>query len=221
LTTRFLNPSSGDERARFVIAEQYYFRDQQTTLLPGQPIAQADHSDLIVGASFKLGAEFASQTALQYNSQNNQLVRSNVGFAWSPADRKVANVAYRYTRANTTLDNEPINQILLSAQWPLTHRLYSVGRINFDMDGHRLVDGLVGFQYDADCWAFGIGIQRYANGLTASQTATTGTRVLAQLQLKGLSKIDNGLVQAFAAGVRGYMPLPPPAPPQSRFSDYQ
>lgn len=221
LTTRFLDPSTGDERARFVIAEQYYFRDQQTTLLPNQPVAQADHSDLILGASFKLGAEFASQTALQYNSQNNQLVRSNVGFAWSPADRKVVNVAYRYTRANTTLENEPINQILLSAQWPITHRLYSVGRVNFDMDGHRLVDGLLGFQYDADCWAFGIGIQRYANGLTASQTATTGTRVLAQLQLKGLSKIDNGLVQAFAAGVRGYMPLPPPAPPQSRFSDYQ
>lgn len=220
LTTRFINPATGDERARFVIAQQYYFTDQRVTLLPTEAPATARHSDLILGASVKLGAGFASETAFQYNVDNNQLVKSSVGFGYSPGERRVINVGYRYTRQNPTLSNEPINQILMSAQWPLTRRLYAVGRLNYDLASSRVVDGLVGFQYDADCWAFGVGVQRYANGLNSSGQQNSSTRVLAQLVLKGLTSIDNGLVTAFRAGVQGYTPLPSAPAPLSRFSNY-
>ncbi|HEV3104628.1 MAG TPA: LPS-assembly protein LptD, partial [Trinickia sp.] len=221
LTSRFIDPATGDERARFVIAQQYFFKDQRVTLVPGTPVSSASHSDLIAGASLKLGAGFASETAFQYNADDNQLVRASVGFGFSPGERRVVNVAYRYTRANLTLDNQPINQVLISAEWPITQRLYGVGRFNYDTAGHRIVDGLVGFQYDADCWAFGIGLQRYANGVNTSGERASATRVLAQLTLKGLSKVDNGLAAAFNAAVAGYMPPPPPPPPQARFTNYE
>ncbi|MFM0222869.1 LPS-assembly protein LptD [Paraburkholderia dipogonis] len=221
LTTRFINAATGDERARFVIAQQYYFQDQRVTLQPTQSSAQATHSDLIAGASFKLGAGFASETAFQYNADNNQLVKTSVGFGFSPATGKVINVAYRYTRANTTLDNQPINQALISGQWPLTHRVYGVARFNYDLGGHRIVDGLVGLQYDADCWTLGAGIQRYANGLNTSGQNQSSTRFLAQLTFKGLSSVDNGLMTAFRSSVAGYTPLPPPPPPESRFTNYE
>jgi len=221
ITTRFINPATGDERARFVIAQQYYFQDQRVTLLPNQTSTQATHSDLIVGASVKLGAGFASETAFQYNADNNQLVKTSVGFGFSPATGKVLNVAYRYTRANTTLDNQPINQVLISGQWPLAHRVFGVGRFNYDLGGHRIVDGLVGLQYDADCWTLGAGIQRYANGLNTSGQHQSSTRFLAQLTFKGLSSVDNGLIAAFRSSVAGYTPLPPPPPPESRFINYE
>ncbi|MFL9914317.1 LPS-assembly protein LptD [Paraburkholderia fungorum] len=221
ITTRFLNPATGDERARFVIAQQYYFQDQRVTLDSSQTSTQATHSDLILGASLKLGAGFASETAFQYNADNNQLVQTSVGFGFSPATGKVINVGYRYTRANTTLGNQPINQVLISGQWPLTHRVYGVGRFNYDLDGHRIVDGLIGLQYDADCWTLGAGIQRYANGVNTSAQQQTGTRFLAQLTLKGLSSVDNGLISAFRASVAGYAPLPPPPPPEARFTNYE
>lgn len=221
ITTRFINPATGDERARFVIAQQYYFQDQRVTLLPNQTSTQATHSDLIVGASLKLWADFASETAFQYNADNNQLVKTSVGFGFSPATGKVLNVGYRYTRANTTLENQPINQVLVSGQWPLTHRVFGVGRFNYDLGGHRIVDGLVGLQYDADCWTLGAGIQRYANGLNTSGQHQSSTRFLAQLTFKGLSSVDNGLISAFRSSVAGYTPLPPPPPPESRFINYE
>ncbi|MFC0398278.1 LPS-assembly protein LptD [Paraburkholderia rhizosphaerae] len=221
LTSRFINAASGDERARFVIAQQYYFTDQRVTLFPGQSQTTARHSDLIVGASLKLGPGFASETAFQYNADNNQLVKSSVGFGFSPETGKVINLGYRYTRANTTLDNQPINQILVSGQWPLSHRVFVVGRVNYDMQGHRLVDGLFGMQYDADCWTLGVGVQKYANGVNTSGLATSATRFLAQLTLKGLSSVDNGLVTAFRASVAGYTPPPPPPPPESRFNNFE
>jgi LPS-assembly protein len=220
LTTRFIDEGSGDERARFLVARQYYFRNQTVTM-PLEPTEQATHSDYIFGAAFKLGAGFASETALQYNTENAELVRSNIGFAWSPGERRVLNVAYRYTRATTALSDQPINQAVLSAQWPLTRQLYAVTRVNYDINGHKLVDGLLGLQYDADCWALGVALQRYANGINASGSYASGTRVLAQLQLKGFSKIDNGLEAQFRASVPGYSSLPGGPPPQSRFSNYE
>ncbi|CAH2805322.1 MAG: LPS-assembly protein LptD @ Organic solvent tolerance protein precursor [uncultured Paraburkholderia sp.] len=216
ITTRFINPATGDERARFVIAQQYYFQDQRVTLLPSQTSTQATHSDLIAGASLKLGVGFASETAFQYNADNNQLVKTSLGFGFSPGTGRVLNLGYRYTRANTMLDN----QLLISGQWPLSHLVFGVARFNYDLGGHRIVDGLVGLQYDADCWTLGAGVQRYANGLNTSGQNQSSTRFLAQLTFKGLSSVDNGLVSAFRNSVAGYTPLPPPVP-EARFTNYE
>jgi LPS-assembly protein len=221
ITTRFINPETGDERARFVLAQEYYFQDQRVTLLPTQTSAQATHSDLIAGASIKLGAGFASETAVEYNADNNQLTQSSVGFGFSPQSGKVINLAYRYTRADTTLDDTPVNQITFSAQWPLTHRFFSVVRMNYDLQGRAIVDSLVGLQYDADCWVLGIGVQRYADGVNTLGLPTQGTRVLAQITFKGLSSVDNGLISAFRSGVPGYTPLPPNPAPEARFTNYE
>jgi LPS-assembly protein len=223
LTTRFINAASGEERARFVIAQEYYFQNQRVTLEPGTTPAFTQGSNVILGGSVKLGAGFSSQAAIQYNANNNQWAQSTAGFAFSPGDRKIINLAYRYSRVDLTLNNnQPINQILISAEWPITRRLYGVGRIDYDLRGNQIVDGLLGFQYDADCWTLGLGVQRYVDSFNVTtNTGSLGTRVLAQLTLKGLTHIDNGLTAAFRAGVQGYAPPPPPGPPLSRFSDYQ
>jgi LPS-assembly protein len=222
LTTRFINAATGDERARFTIAQEYFFQDQRVSLTPGSPPPVTSGSNVIMGGSVKIGAGFLSQAGVQYNVNSNQLVQSTAGFGFSPADRKVINLAYRYTRADLALNNnQPINQLLISAEWPITRRIYGVGRIDYDLGGNRIVDGLLGFQYDADCWSFGLGLQRHVNGITSTGVPSSGTRVLGQLTLKGLSHVDNGLTEAFRAGVAGYIPPPPPGPPLSRFSDYQ
>jgi len=227
VTTRFINAGTGDERARFVIAQQYFFREQQTTM-PNLTINNASRSDMIVGGSFKLSNTFATQNAIQWNQASSQIDRLNVGFAWSPEDRKVINIAYRYTRATAALTNSTtsayttneIKQVVLSAQWPLLRNVYAVGRLNYAFDSNRLVDGLVGFQYDQPCWMLGVALQKFASGVTTSGQPNTGTRFLMQLTLKGLTNVDNGLVDAFRGSVPGYVAPPPPLPPVSRFSDY-
>ncbi|PMS36349.1 LPS-assembly protein LptD [Trinickia symbiotica] len=222
LTTRFIDAATGDERARFVIAQQYNFVNQRVLVSTTNVQPGTKGSNVIAGGSLKIGAGFSTQAAVQYNAEQSQFVQAITGFGFSPADRKVINMSYQYTRADLALNNnEPINQLLISGEWPITRRIFAVGRIEYDLADKRVVDGLVGFQYDADCWGFGIGLQRYVNGITASGVPSSGTRVLAQLTLKGLSHVDNGLTAAFRAGVEGYQPPPPPAPPLSRFSDYE
>jgi LPS-assembly protein len=78
--------------------------------------------------------------------------------------------------------------------------------------------GLIGLQYHADCWSVSLAFQKYTN-ISSTTTPTTGTRVLLQLQLNGLSHIDNGLQQQFRASIPGYS-VAPAALPDSRFSNY-
>jgi len=238
LTSRFINAASGEERARFLIAQQYYFKPQTVTLqttatlaTPGTSLTNIDRSDMIVGAQFRYGGGISTESAIQYSDTQNIMEREVYGVAWNGGDHQVINLAYRYNRVNSTLDNQPINQALLSTQWPLTQHLYGVARVDYALGasqlvngalvtGHRLVDGLVGFQYDADCWSFGLGIQRYSNAPDGVGESASGTRFLAQLVLKGLSHVDNGLVAQFSSAVQGYQGLPGPAPIPSPFSNF-
>ncbi len=220
VTTRFIDADSGSERARFVIAQQYYFQQQRVVFDANSPLARANHSDWLAGALFRLNRGLLSEAALQYNPNNKQLIRSNIGFSWIPAERKALNLSYRYTRPTTTLSNRSIRQVIISAQWPITHQLYGIGRINYDLSGHRMTDSLAGFQYSEDCWSFGLALQRYANGVNfATDAPQAGSRILAQLELKGFAKADNGLLEQFRASIPGYAPMPVPQPP-SRFNDY-
>lgn len=239
LTSRFINAASGEERARFLLAQQYYFKPQTVTMQTAADLAAAgasltnvDRSDMIVGAQFRYGAGISTQSAIQYSDTQNIMEREVYGVAWTGSAHEVINLAYRYNRANSMIDNQPINQVLVSTQWPVTRHLFAVARIDYALGssqqvngvevlGNRLVDGLLGFQYDADCWSFGLGIQRYSNGVsTTTGLPQTGTRFLAQLVLKGLSHVDNGLVAQFSSAVQGYQGLPGPAPIPSPFSNF-
>ncbi|MFM0739325.1 LPS-assembly protein LptD [Paraburkholderia xenovorans] len=220
LTTRFIDAASGDERARFVLAELYDFTNPQVTLDPGDAPATVSRTSVIGGASFKLGAGFSTEEAVEYSQADRYLTHTALGFGWSPATREVLNVAYRYTRANSTLDYEPVNQFIISEQWPLARNVVSVARVNYDMSTHHLIAGLLGFQYDASCWSLGIAFEKYTNATSSTTSPSTGTRVLMQLQLKGFSQLDNGLLNQFRANVPGYTPASTDSAPTSRFSDY-
>ncbi|KFG98007.1 LPS biosynthesis protein [Burkholderia paludis] len=217
VTTRFIDAGSGVELARFVLAQAYDFRTSQVTM-PGDTPPTVGPSSVIGGAALHIGAGLELQQAAEYNQSSNELTQAMAGIDWKPADGKVINLAYLYARANATLDDEPENQVLLSAQWPLTHALSGVGSVDYDLAAHRLVSGLLGFQYAADCWAVSFALQKYTN-YNSTTSPTTGTRVLVQLQLNGLSRIDNGLLQQFRASVPGYATPALPAP-TSRFTDY-
>jgi LPS-assembly protein len=220
LTTRFIDAASGSEQARFVIAQQNDFRTPRVTLEDSESSADVTRTGMIAGASYRLGPGFTAEQAVEYDEVNDYLSRATVGFSWDPGASRVLNVAYHYTRANTTLDNQPINQFILSGQWPLSRSLSSVARVNYDMRTHRLIAGLLGLQYDADCWALALAFEKYTNATGTTTEPTTGSRVFLQLQLKGLSRVDNGLLSEFRANVPGYTPLPSSDVPLSRFSSY-
>ena len=114
----------------------------------------------------------------------------------------VVNAAYRYARGS--IDNlDPatsgIEQVDLSSQWPITRNLSGLGRFNWSLKDDKLLEGLVGFEYNAGCWQLRAVAHRF---ITATQQYSTSIQI--QLELSGLSRIGINPLETLRQNIAGY-----------------
>jgi LPS-assembly protein len=226
-TSRFVDPATGAEAARFGIAQRLRFKDQRVTLPGTQPAAER-LSDLLLGASLNWDPRWAADTTVQYNPKTNRSERVTLGARYHPGNYRVVSAAYRLQR---TLSE----QLDVGWQWPLNDlwgdrganlgpgrgegggRWYSVGRMNFSLKDRRLVDTILGLEYDGCCWIGRIVIER--------QQATpkdSNKRILFQLEFLGFSRLGSNALGSLRQNIPRYQYLRDPAlaPQPSRFSNY-
>jgi LPS-assembly protein len=225
-TTRLLDPDTGAEAARFGIAQRLRFKDQRVTL-PGTAPVSERLSDLLLGAQVNWTPKWALDATFQYNPKTGQSVSSTIGGRYNPSNYHVISAAYRLQRGSS-------EQVDVGWQWPLNDlwgdkgqnlgpgqgegegRWYSVGRLNFSLYDRRLVDSVVGFEYDAGCWLGRIVLDRLQNG-----TSTANTRILFQLEFVGFTRIGSSALQALKQNIPRYQYLREQVTPPSRFSNYE
>jgi LPS-assembly protein len=167
------------------------------------------------------------ETTQQYNSDTARIARSTIGTRYSPSDYRVVNLAYRLQKGSS-------EQIDLGWQWPLNDlwgdkgqdlgagrgqgegRWYSVGRMNFSLTDKKLVDSVVGFEYDAGCWLGRVVIENLARS-----DATSNKRALFQLELIGFARLGaSGTLSALKNNIPRYQYLREQVTTPSRFSSY-
>jgi LPS-assembly protein len=208
LATRILDTETGAERLRAAVGQRYYFGPQRVTL-PGETPRTGDASDLLAGATAQLGGSWAIDLAAQYSTDTSEIVRATAGARWQPRRASVISAYYRYYAGS-------IDQIDVSTQWPLSDRWYAVGRVNYSILDSRIVDGLLGFEYKADCWILRLAAQRFA-----TTTAKTTTNVYVQLELSGLTSVGTNAVKQLQRNIPGYQTLNPLPRQPGRFDYYE
>jgi LPS-assembly protein len=228
LTTRFLDAETGGQLARFGMAQRLRFETQRVTLNPADAPAQAGFSDVMLGASVNVQDHWALDSTVQYNGKTDQSVRSTVGARYNPGNYRVINAAYRFQR-------DVSEQIDVSWQWPLNNlwgdrgqelgsgrgqgegRYYGVGRLNYSLNERRLVDTILGVEYDAGCWLARVVLERVQ---TSSSTATG--RLMFQLEFVGFTRLGLGgsPVQTLTQNISRYQNLRDTGGTNSRFSNY-
>ena len=228
VTTRYLDADTGAQLARFGIAQRLRFDDQRVTLNPTDAPAQAGFSDVMLGASVNLSERWSLDSTVQYNGKTDRSVRSTAGARYSPGNYRVLNAAYRFQR-------EVSEQIDVSWQWPLNNlwgdsgqelgagrgqgegRYYAVGRLNYSLNERRLVDTILGVEYDAGCWLGRVLLERTQ---TSSSTATG--RVMFQLEFVGFTRLGLGgsPIQTLTQNISRYQNLRDSGGSTSRFSNY-
>lgn len=202
LTSRYLNANTGAEVARFGIAQRLRLNNQRNTLGYDTP-GQKGWSDVLLGANMRWGQRWSTDTLLQYNQDASRIVRSSISGRYSPGPYRTISTAYRYIRPHSgPLAHDGSEQIDFSWQWPLggkkalvTHapgnagqgRWYSVGRLNYSMQEKKLVDAIIGLEYESCCWTGRMVLERLQSG-----TTQTNTRLLLQLEFKGFSRLNFG-----------------------------
>ena len=179
ITTRLLTQAGG-EALRATIGQRLYFSDEQVGLTASSPLRTSRESDLLASVGGRMARDWTFDTSMQYDARDHNFTRYGAALRFSPAIGKVLNASYRY---NTDPAN-PLRQLDLSGQWPVKPGWYAVGRYNYSYLDSRLLEGLVGIEYNAGCWAARAVVQR----LQAS-TQVTSTGIFFQLELNGLSSI--------------------------------
>ncbi|MDO9225583.1 MAG: LPS-assembly protein LptD [Pseudomonadota bacterium] len=192
-TSRYLEQGTGAERLQFTLGQRYYLADQRVTL-PGAPIRSRNTTDLIGHVATQVNSKLRLTGGIQYNADTSQISRGNLGGTWREGPGRLFNVDYRYTQ-------DSLNQIDLSAQWPLARKWHGLGRVNYSIEESRMVEALAGFEYNAGCWSLRGVMQR----LATSQSTNTNAFFL-QLELHGLTKLGPNPLDILKRSITGYVP---------------
>jgi LPS-assembly protein len=108
----------------------------------------------------------------------------------------VFNAGYRFLR-------DSFKNVDFSTQWPISNRWFGVGRMSYSLQDHRILESLIGLEYNCDCWVFRMGAQRFV-----TTTNKTSTQVFFQLELNGLSKFGIGNpLEVLKNSIPGYQQL--------------
>jgi len=209
-TTRLVDEATGAETLRLGVAQRIRLRDQRV-VLSGDVLTQR-FSDVLVEGSTSVFNPWRLDAALQYNPDNQRVVRSIVGVRFQPGPFQTLSAGYRLARGLS-------EQLEVGWQWPLWRgqaapvgaaggcggTLYAVGRVNYSLRDSRITDSLFGAEYDSGCWIARVVAERLSTG-----RAEATTRLMLQLELVGLSRLGSNPLQALKDNVPGYRLLREP-----------
>jgi LPS-assembly protein len=199
LTSRLIDPQTGEEYVRGMVGQRYYFAKQNVTL-PGESARPGGTSDFLAALSGRLMPRTYADVAWQYDPRDGETERFVVGGRWQPDFAKVLNASYRYTRDHTFSGGTPgIRQVDFSGQWPLGRGWYGVGRFNYSLKERKIIETIGGLEYNGGCWVGRLVLQRYA-----SATGDTNTALFVQLELNDFSKIGSNPLELLSRRIPGY-----------------
>jgi len=231
VNSRFFDANNGAELARFGVAQRYRFSDQLVRLPGEQPVASG-FSDILIGAGVRWDNRWTFDSTLQFDAQTHLTTRTTLTTRFSPTPYRVFNTAYRRTRDQSEQidvgwqwplrdfslanDNSPANtQILEPGQGLGADRWYSVGRMNFSLKDRKMVDTLLGLEYDSGCWLGRVVYERLQ-----STTSTSRSRILFQLEFVGLARVGSSPLKTLRDNIPRYQYLREDLAPTSRFTSY-
>lgn len=228
-TTRLLHPDNGAELVSLGVAQRYRFREQRIGL-PGESAMSAGLTDLLLGARVQWTPQWSLDSSLQYNPESGESTRNTLSLRYMPGPYRVLSTAYRVKQQTAV---ESSRQLDLGWQWPLQglfgqapdgvagrglgpNQWYSVGRINYSLPENKIVDLLVGFEYDACCWIGRVVLERLQNSQSGANQ-----RIMFQLEFSGFTRIGSSPLQSLRNNVPRYQSLREEINPPSRFERYE
>ena len=227
LTSRLIDPNTGAESVRLSFAQRLRFQDQRVTL-PGGVADNSRLSDMLFGATINWNQYWALDGAIQFKPSTRRSQRTTLGARYTPSEYRVLSGTYRLNRGVS-------EQLDLGWQWPINDlwgdngkflgagqgqgkgRWYSVGRMNFSLRESRLVDTILGIEYDGGSW-----LARAAMERLQTTSSTANKRILLQLEFVGFARVGSSPLSTLQRNVPRYQMLREKmdnAP--SRFSNYE
>src|SRR5205823_5679997 len=150
----------------------------------------------------QMSPSVALETAFQYTPNLSRSQKLTLAAHYTPVPGSTINAAYRYARGSEDPADPSalgIRQADFSAQWPITRNISALARWNWSIQDRKLLEGLMGFEYNAGCWQVRAVAHRF---ITATQQYSTSFQI--QLELTGLSRIGINPLDTLRQNIAGY-----------------
>lgn len=194
VTSRLIDPSSGNEIMRAMFGQRFYF-SQEKVVLPGtviDPNVKWNKSDFLAAFSGQILPRVYADTALQYSAGDHRVEQYSLGARYLPEPGKVLNTSYRYSR-------DKLDQFDVSAQWPVFGGWHAVGRMNYSFKDRRPIENIGGLEYNGGCWVVRVVGQRLA-----TTDAKASSAIFVQLELTDFSRIGSNPLELLRRNIQGY-----------------
>ena len=187
LTSRILNPQTGDEFLRASIGQIFYFKDRRVTLntFPVATIDTSRQSDIIAEFDTKWG-HWQSNIDIQWDTSENELSKENYFLHYKSDNNHLFNIGYRKRLEGNVLDLE---QTDTSFVYAINNQYSTYFRWNYSLKDDKDIDTIAGIAYDSCCWSIQLLAQRRLKNSTTDNNAYDNS-ILVQFVFKGLGSVS-------------------------------
>jgi LPS-assembly protein len=192
LTSRILEPASGQQLMSASLGSLLYFSDRNVTL-PGDPVETDNSSDIIGEFMLALSRQWNANATLHWDPHDSRTSRNDYRLQYQRGPRQLVNMSYRQQRGL-------LEQTDLSFLWPLSPSWHMVGRWYYSIKSSETIEILGGIGYESCCWT----LQVLAQSFISSTEDDKNNSVFMQLELKGLGKLGTWVDDALERDILGY-----------------
>lgn len=144
-TTRLINEDDSDVLTAS-IAQIIYLKNARLI----DTNREENRSAIVTEIDWQVNQNWFLHSDLQVGNQSTKIERSSVSAEYRLTPDKFVQLNHRYIR---NLSNERIDQVGLTASWPIAKNWHWVGRHYRDLERSRSIESFIGLEYESCCWS--------------------------------------------------------------------
>ena len=186
------------------IAEQFYLNDGSVTLDDQQPVFDSSSSGMVWNTSTQpYNNVWVDISGALNDSYDLNYITTELRY--QPANNSLFNLGFVKRQRDENTNQLPLSAFTASAIFPVneTWRILAQGQYDYKTD--KMLDTLVGVDYEDCCFGFAVYGRRYYNDLNTKDKPTQA--IMAEIRLNGLGSGTSRLTRLLADKVLGFEPV--------------
>ena len=186
------------------IAEQFYIDDGRVTLDDEKPVLTSSSSGMVWDTSTQPynNVWIDMSGALTNNYDLNYITTE---LRYQPSDNSLFNVGFVKRMRDENTDQLPLSAFTASAVFPINNNWRVLAQGQYDYNRDKMLDSLIGVDYEDCCFGFAVYGRRYYNDLNIKDKPTQA--IMAEIRLSGLGSGSSRLTRLLSDKVLGFEPV--------------
>lgn len=183
------------------IAEQFYIDDGRVTLVDDEPIFTTSSSGMVWDASVQpYNNVWVDVNGALTNSYDLNFITTELRY--QPTENSLFSAGFVKRQRDGNTNQQPLSAVTASAIFPINNKWRVLTQGQYDYRNSRMLDTLVGIDYEDCCFGFAVYGRRYYNDLDVTDEPTQA--VMAEIRLSGLGSGNSSLTSLLSEKILGF-----------------